>query len=325
MEDYTHLGEIGKGSFSTVIKTRQNSTGMPFAAKVLNKRFENIQSLRENAEIQALRRLGGRHDNVIALHDVFFNERTGKVVLIMDYMESSLKMSLVTLRNENKKKMPSDQFRSLSYQLVQGISYLHKSGIFHRDIKPENILICGDSLKIADLGSCKGIHSHGPFTEYISTLWYRAPECMLMAGHYNKAVDIWATGCVLYEMNTLRILFQGKNEMQQLGLIQDALVHGDIYTLIDRASKDQWNRSPKKLSVNLKIKDLVVPGAGPMVVDLLRMMLHPHPFYRCCFDDVTMHAFFRAITPQNIVGSSNEKAADENPDVVTTDHGILTV
>ena len=60
-------------------------------------------------------------------------------------------------------------------------------GIFHRDIKPENILIessasAGKGLKLADFGSCRGIYSKQPYTEYISTRWYRAPECLLTNG-----------------------------------------------------------------------------------------------------------------------------------------------
>lgn len=52
---------------------------------------------------------------------------------------------------------------------------MHRKGIFHRDIKPENILVKGNTAKLADLGSCKGIHSKHPYTDYISTRWYRAP------------------------------------------------------------------------------------------------------------------------------------------------------
>jgi len=61
---------------------------------------------------------------------------------------------------------------------------MHKNGIFHRDIKPENILMRGDLVKLADFGSCKGFFSERPYTEYISTRWYRSPECLLTDGYY---------------------------------------------------------------------------------------------------------------------------------------------
>ena len=57
------------------------------------------------------------------------------------------------------------------------------------NLNSENILIKDDFLKLADLGSCKGIYSKPPFTEYISTRWYRAPECLLTDGYYNYKVN----------------------------------------------------------------------------------------------------------------------------------------
>ena len=75
-----------------------------------------------------------------------------------------------------------------TYQLVKAMDHMHRNGIFHRDIKPENILIMDDLLKLADFGSCRGIYSKQPYTEYISTRWYRAPECLLTDGCYGFVV-----------------------------------------------------------------------------------------------------------------------------------------
>ena len=79
--------------------------------------------------------------------------------------------------------------KSYMWQLMKSLDHMHKKGIFHRDIKPENILIesateVAKGLKLADLGSCRGIYSKQPYTEYISTRWYRAPECLLTDGYY---------------------------------------------------------------------------------------------------------------------------------------------
>jgi len=57
------------------------------------------------------------------------------------------------------------------YQLLKSMDHMHRNGIFHRDIKPENILVLDDELKLADFGSCRGIYSKQPYTEYISTRW----------------------------------------------------------------------------------------------------------------------------------------------------------
>lgn len=87
-----------------------------------------------------------------------------------------------------KTYIPEIKVKVQMYQLLKALDYMHKNGIFHRDIKPENILIKDDFLKLADLGSCKSIYSNPPFTEYISTRWYRAPECLLTDGYYNYKV-----------------------------------------------------------------------------------------------------------------------------------------
>lgn len=77
----------------------------------------------------------------------------------------------------------------------------------------ENILIKDDQVKLADFGSCRGVYSQPPFTEYISTRWYRPPECLLTDGYYNHKMDYWGVGCVFFEMLALFPLFPGNNEL----------------------------------------------------------------------------------------------------------------
>jgi renal tumor antigen len=84
-----------------------------------------------------------------------------------------------------------------------------------RDIKPENILITDDQLKVADFGSCRGIYSKMPYTEYISTRWYRAPESLLTDGYYNHKMDTWGVGCVFFEIASLFPLFPGERRCIQ--------------------------------------------------------------------------------------------------------------
>jgi renal tumor antigen len=84
-------------------------------------------------------------------------------------------------------------------------------------------LISGDTVKLADLGSCRGLYNNPPLTEYISTRWYRAPECLLTDGHYGYKMDIWGVGCVLFEILSLFPLFPGDNELDQINKIHNVL------------------------------------------------------------------------------------------------------
>ena len=79
---------------------------------------------------------------------------------------------------------------------------MHRRGFFHRDIKPENILVDNNTkrCKIADLGCAREVRSAPPYTDYVSTRWYRAPENALRSKVYSSPVDVWACGCVLGEL-----------------------------------------------------------------------------------------------------------------------------
>ena len=93
---------------------------------------------------------------------------------------------------------------------------MHKHGFFHRDIKPENMLVKGDLIKLADFGLAREIRSKPPFTDYVSTRWYRAPEVLLRSTNYNSPIDQWACGCMLVELYTMRPLFPGSSEADEI-------------------------------------------------------------------------------------------------------------
>jgi len=78
---------------------------------------------------------------------------------------------------------------------------MHKHGYFHRDLKPENIMVCqGNKVRLCDFGLAREIRSRPPYTDYVSTRWYRAPEILLKSTVYNSPVDIFAIGCIMAEL-----------------------------------------------------------------------------------------------------------------------------
>ena len=72
------------------------------------------------------------------------------------------------------------EVRSFIYQLLRAVSYIHRHGYFHRDVKPENIMVKNEeTIKLGDFGLIRENASSFPYTDYVSTRWYRAPECIM--------------------------------------------------------------------------------------------------------------------------------------------------
>uniref|UniRef100_A0A0A9X7K2 MAPK/MAK/MRK overlapping kinase n=1 Tax=Lygus hesperus TaxID=30085 RepID=A0A0A9X7K2_LYGHE len=210
--------KIGEGSFSEVLKCKDKTTGKYVAAKQLKKQFKSAQHASDVPELIAMRKLT-THPNILHLLESHFDPLTGKVTLVFDLMDSSL----YDMIKNRKKPLAEARAKNYLYQVIKGVDHIHHHGIFHRDIKPENILVKGDLLKISDLGSIKGIYNRHPYTEYISTRWYRSPECLLTTGYYGPKMDVWAIGCVFYELLTLKPLFPGSSEIDQVARINNIL------------------------------------------------------------------------------------------------------
>ena len=184
------------------------------------------------------------------------------------------------------------------WQLMKSLDHMHKKGIFHRDIKPENILIestndVGKGLKLADFGSCRGIYSKQPYTEYISTRWYRAPECLLTDGYYGPEMDLWGAGCVMFEITSLYPLFPGSNEVDQINRIHKVLgtPSGAILAKFKSkgASHISFDFQPQK---GIGIPQLI-PHAAPEAVDLIVKLLKYDAAERITAREAMRHPYFK--------------------------------
>eukprot|EP01083_Nonionella_stella_P293513 998210_1 len=148
-------------------------------------------------------------------------------------------------------------------------------------------------MKVADFGSCRGIFSKPPYTEYISTRWYRAPECLLTDGYYDHKMDIWGVGCVMFEIISLYPLFPGTNELDQIDRIHN--IRGspsrEILKRFQSLSSNNTNFNfPPRSSTNLR--DLI-PHTSPDTIDLLEDLLEYDPEKRISARQALMHPYFR--------------------------------
>lgn len=95
---------------------------------------------------------------------------------------------------------------------------MHNIGIAHRDLKPENILLKDGEVRICDVGSSKVLDESSQHmnTPYVVSRYYRAPELILASNKYSHSIDIWATGCIIFELITRTPMFPGDSEGIQL-------------------------------------------------------------------------------------------------------------
>ena len=169
-----------------------------------------------------------------------------------------------------------ERIRNVMYQVLQGLSYMHKHGFFHRDLKPENLLVHEDHVKIADFGLAREIRSKPPFTDYVSTRWYRAPEILLRSTNYNSPVDIFALGCIMAELYTSRPLAPGQNENDQIFKLSQTLgtPHSSSWPEGYKLASQMGFTFPQYPATSLSV---LVPNASYDAIQILGEMLQWDP------------------------------------------------
>ncbi|KPI99803.1 Cyclin-dependent kinase-like 2 [Papilio xuthus] len=214
MDKYEQLSVVGEGSYGVVLKCRRRDNGQLVAIKKFLE-TEDDAAVRKMAlrEIRMLKKL--RHDHLVNMIEVFRRKR--RFYLVFEYLDHTLLDELEAARGG----LGDHTTRRHLYQLLKGIDYCHQNSIIHRDVKPENVLVSQTGVvKLCDLGFARALAAPGePYTEYVATRWYRAPELLVAEHRYGPEVDIWAIGCLFAEMLSGDPLFPGDSDIDQLALI----------------------------------------------------------------------------------------------------------
>ncbi|XP_076603984.1 MAPK/MAK/MRK overlapping kinase isoform X1 [Chaetodon auriga] len=285
---YKIIKKIGEGTFSEVVKTQSLKDGKFYACKTMKQTINSLEQANNLREVQAMKRLSP-HANIVQLHELIFDKETGTVSLICELME----MNIYEFIQGRETPLPDHIVKNYMYQLCKSLEHMHRCGIFHRDVKPENILIKQNGLKLGDFGSCRSVYSKPPHTEYISTRWYRAPECLLTDGYYSLKMDLWSTGCVFFEIMSLNPLFPGANELDQVAKIHDVLGTPDqsILQKFKQSRAMHFDFPPKKGTGISRL----VPSCPAPALSLLYQMLAYDPDERITAEAALRHTYFREI------------------------------
>uniref|UniRef100_H3C927 Serine/threonine-protein kinase Sgk1 n=2 Tax=Tetraodon nigroviridis TaxID=99883 RepID=H3C927_TETNG len=194
--DFDYLKIIGKGSFGKVLLARHKETTKYYAVKVLQKKI--IIKKKEQKHIMAERSVlmkNIKHPFLVGLHYSF--QTTDKLYFVLDYVNGG--ELFYHLQRERIFLEPRARFYAA--EIASALGYLHSLHIVYRDLKPENILLDSQGhIVLTDFGLCKeGLEANGTTTTFCGTPEYLAPE-VLQKQAYDRTVDWWCLGSVLYEM-----------------------------------------------------------------------------------------------------------------------------
>ncbi|XP_078284528.1 mitogen-activated protein kinase 8 isoform X2 [Rhinoraja longicauda] len=219
LKRYQNLKPIGSGAQGIVCAAYDAILDRNVAIKKLSRPFQNqTHAKRAYRELVLMKCVN--HKNIIGLLNVFTSQKSLEefqdVYIVMELMDANLCQVI-------QMELDHERMSYLLYQMLCGIKHLHSAGIIHRDLKPSNIVVKADcTLKILDFGLARTAGTSFLMTPYVVTRYYRAPEVILGMG-YKENVDLWSVGCIMGEMVRHKILFPGRDYIDQWNKVIEQL------------------------------------------------------------------------------------------------------
>ncbi|XP_072040813.1 serine/threonine-protein kinase Nek1-like isoform X1 [Amphiura filiformis] len=251
---YVKKKKIGEGSFGKALLVVSKADGKEYVIKEINiskmKRKEREESKKE---VSVLKKM--RHPNIVSYQESF--EAEGNLYIVMDYCDGGDLYKAINGRRGIL--FPEEQIVDWFVQICLALKHVHDRKILHRDLKSQNIFLTKKGIiKLGDFGIARVLNSTSELARTcIGTPYYLSPEICENKPYNNKS-DIWALGCVLYELCTLKHAFEAGN-MKNLVL---KIIRGSYpplsprYTYDLRTLQNQlFKRSPRERpSVNTILK-----------------------------------------------------------------------
>jgi serine/threonine protein kinase len=256
LDGYTIKRAIGRGGFGEVYYATSDA-GKEVALKLVLKNLE----VERRGVVQCMNL---KCPNLVTVYDIRSND-ADETFVIMEYISGP---SLANVLAQYRHGLPPAEALTWLKGLVEGVAYLHDHGIVHRDLKPANLFMEEGIVKIGDYGLAKLIAPGQGGTEHsesIGTCHYMAPE--IASGKYNKPIDVYAIGVIMYEMLTGKVPFDGESvgEVLMKHLTARPDVSGipePFRTIVARALSKDPNHRPAR------VQDLLPPSLAPRAQDV---------------------------------------------------------
>nr|KAF6475402.1 NIMA related kinase 4 [Rousettus aegyptiacus] len=241
---YCYLRVVGRGSYGEVTLVRHRRDGRQYVIKKLNLRNASSRERRAaEQEAQLLSRL--KHPNIVTYKESW-EGGDGRLYIVMGFCEGGDLYR--KLKEQKGQLLPESQVVEWFVQIAMALQYLHEKHILHRDLKTQNVFLTRTNIiKVGDLGIARVLENHCDMAStLIGTPYYMSPE-LFSNKPYNYKSDVWALGCCVYEMATLKHAFNAK----------------DMNSLVYRIIEGKLPPMPKDYS--------------PELAELIRTMLSKRP------------------------------------------------
>nr|XP_022297775.1 serine/threonine-protein kinase Nek4-like isoform X2 [Crassostrea virginica] len=244
LDQFEFIRQIGKGSYGEVTLQRHKRDRKQYVLKRINlKKASKREQHAAEQEAKLLSKL--KHPNIVTYKDSF-QGKDGYLHIAMQFCEGG---DLYTKLKEQK-GVPLEERQVVEWfvQIAMALQYMHERNILHRDLKTQNIFLTKSKIiKVGDLGIARVLESSSDMaTTLIGTPYYMSPE-LFSNKPYNHKSDVWALGCCVYEMATLKHAFNAK----------------DMNSLVYKILKGKMPLMPKQYS--------------PELIQIIKNMLHQEP------------------------------------------------
>ena len=259
---YELRGPLGQGGMADVVLAHDNQLDREVAVKILHARYAEDPTFlaRFRREAQAAASL--THPNVVGVYDA--GEQDGRPFIVMEHVSGrSLSERLADSR------LTVERALEITGDAALGLHYAHERGLVHRDIKPGNILVADDGqVKVADFGIARAVNAENATqtASVFGTAAYIAPE-QAQGQEVDRRTDVYALGCVLFELLTGRAPFQADSAV--------ALAYKHVSEMPDPPSEHRSDLPPECDAIVLKAMakdpDDRYPNARELNADLQRL------------------------------------------------------
>ncbi|XP_040446108.1 serine/threonine-protein kinase Nek4 isoform X6 [Falco naumanni] len=241
---YCFLRAVGKGSYGEVSLVRHQQDSKQYVIKKLNLKNASVRE-RKAAEQEAQLLSQLKHPNIVTYRESWQGE-DGLLYIVMGFCEGGDLYH--KLKEQKGKLLPENQVVEWFVQIAMALQYLHEKHILHRDLKTQNVFLTRTNIiKVGDLGIARVLENQCDMAStLIGTPYYMSPE-LFSNKPYNYKSDVWALGCCVYEMATLKHAFNAK----------------DMNSLVYRIIEGKLPPMPKDYS--------------PQLVEIIRTMLSKKP------------------------------------------------